>query len=125
MDELQPYLDASLLEHMRLPVDPTVRVSGIARQLTALLNAPLQQLTPQLRKIAAEHYDWKLKAAQMVEAYQAAVDSMSKPPQQLYTRQGKDAEAAAAQARLNFAQAHADVPIHASSYCRGEKLCDH
>ena len=41
------------------------------------------------------------------------------------TRQGKHAEAAAAQARLNVAQAHADVPINASCYCRLEKSCCH
>ena len=38
-------------------------------------------------------------------------------------RQNKHAEAAAAQARLNLAMAHADVPIHASCYCRGETSC--
>ena len=74
VDELQPYLEGSLLELIKLPVDPTIRVSGIARQLTALLNAPLQKISPQLRQIAEERYDWKLKAAQMVEAYQAVID---------------------------------------------------
>ena len=39
------------------------------------------------------------------------------------TRQNKHALAAAAQARLNLAMAHADVPIHASCYCRGQKSC--
>jgi len=39
------------------------------------------------------------------------------------TLQGKHTEAAAAQARLKLAMAHADVPIHASCYCRGEKSC--
>ncbi len=73
VDELQPYLDASLLEHMRLPIDPTDRVSGIARQLTALLHAPLPKISPQLRQIACERYDWTLKAAQMVNAYQATI----------------------------------------------------
>lgn len=77
VDELQPYLDASLLEHMRLPVDPTGRVSGIAMQLTALLHEPLHKISPQLRKIAEERHDWTLKAAQMVEAYHAVIDSAS------------------------------------------------
>ena len=39
------------------------------------------------------------------------------------TRQGKDREAAAMQARLNLALARADVPINASCYCRLEKSC--
>ena len=38
-------------------------------------------------------------------------------------RWNKHAEAAAAQARLNLAMAHADVPIHAACYCRGETSC--
>ncbi|MEM7119255.1 MAG: glycosyltransferase family 4 protein [Chloroflexota bacterium] len=75
VDELKAYLEASLLENMRLPVDPTVRIPRIAAQLTALLNAPLEDIKPQLRQIAEEHYDWTLKAAQMVEAYQVAIDA--------------------------------------------------
>ena len=63
--------------HMRLPVEPTNRVSGIAARLNALLDDPPVDMTASptgvLRRIAVEHFDWALCATKMEAAYRRFV----------------------------------------------------
>ena len=70
VDDLQPFLDESILEKMKLPVDPERRIKTIAENISGLLAMEeLQQIRPQLRKIAVDNYDWALRAAQMIASY--------------------------------------------------------
>ena len=70
IDELQHRIPESLLEKMKLPVDPTIRVNTIADNIISLLNNQLlSSITPELRSIAVENYDWKTRVLQMHNAY--------------------------------------------------------
>ncbi|MBN1994501.1 MAG: glycosyltransferase family 4 protein [Anaerolineae bacterium] len=71
VDDLIPFLGQSLTTRMKIPVDPAVRVVSIAPNINDLLtDASVKSLSPTLRQIAVENYDWALRAAQMVEAYE-------------------------------------------------------
>ncbi|MHC4550838.1 MAG: glycosyltransferase family 4 protein [Planctomycetota bacterium] len=64
LDALEPVLGRALVDRMRLPVG---RVDGMARQLQELLAEPPRG--PELRRVAVEHFDWDVRAEQMVRAY--------------------------------------------------------
>lgn len=70
VDELEPFLGKELTDRIRIPREDTIRVERIASNLIALLgDEKLHGAGPVLRRIAEENFDWKLRAAQMVEAY--------------------------------------------------------
>ena len=69
LDNLEPDLGAERVALMRLPMDDTTRVAGIADRLGALLSER-RDWSAELRAIATARYDWAIRAAQMVEAYQ-------------------------------------------------------
>ncbi len=73
--DLEPELGSSLVDRLRLPIDPAVRVAGIGQQIASLLVDPqLHGQTDTLRRIAVERYDWDVRAVQMLEAYERAID---------------------------------------------------
>ncbi len=75
IDELEDVIPGSLLQFMRIPMDPTQRITTMAKNLESLLASPeLQTIKPQLRKVACERYDWKLRAEQMIVGYQRVID---------------------------------------------------
>ena len=72
LDLLIPHLGEAFVENMRLPLDPEVRVQGIATRLSALLSDGNER-GGELRKIAVSEYDWAIRAQSMVEAYSALI----------------------------------------------------
>ena len=70
LDELEPLVGKELIEKMRISIDPYERVESIISNICSLLADPdLDLHTSQLRGIAVENYDWKKRAAQLVDAY--------------------------------------------------------
>lgn len=70
VDDLRPLLGENLNDLMKIPVDRDTRVKAIASNVNTLLaDKNLKNIRPTLRQIAREHYDWSLRAQQMVEAY--------------------------------------------------------
>lgn len=71
---LEPHLGVEVVERLRLPMDPAVRVAGIAERLTSLLMRPTSHdAHEELRAIAVAEYDWPVRATAMVAAYQRAI----------------------------------------------------
>ena len=67
---LEPLVGRSWVDRMRLPLEPEGRVAAIAERLAALLgDEALRGIGPHLRAVAVEHFDWGVKARQMVDAY--------------------------------------------------------
>jgi glycosyltransferase involved in cell wall biosynthesis len=74
MDHLVPHLGEALVASMRLPVDPALRVAGIGERLaTLLIETAAADLGARLRAIAVDEYDWSVRAAAMVRAYERLV----------------------------------------------------
>ncbi len=74
LGDLEPELGATLVDRLRLPTEPKVRVARMGEQLAALLVDPqLHGQTDALRGIAVERYDWDVRAQQMLTAYQEAL----------------------------------------------------
>ena len=73
---LEGLLGTELVDRMRLPIEPEIRVAGIAARLGDLL-ADTEALAQgdRLRAIAVEHFDWDVQARQMVHAYKRLVSS--------------------------------------------------
>ncbi|MBI2894982.1 MAG: glycosyltransferase family 4 protein [Deltaproteobacteria bacterium] len=70
LDLLVPHLGEELVERMRLPLEPELRVQGIADRLASLLGeATAPDLPQRLRAIAVAEYDWAVRAEAMVRAY--------------------------------------------------------
>ena len=75
IDELEDVIPDSLLQYMRIPMDPSERIVTMAKNLDSLLASPeLATIKPQLRKVACDRYDWTLRAEQMISAYQWVID---------------------------------------------------
>jgi hypothetical protein len=70
LDQLVPFLGETLVDQLRLPVDEQSRVAGIAQRITMLMKRK-QDCSDELRSIAINRYDWKIRAAQMHQAYQS------------------------------------------------------
>lgn len=71
---LEPHLGAAVVDRLRLPMDPEVRVAAIAQRLTSLLTRPTADDShEQLRSIAVAEYDWSVRAAAMAEAYESLI----------------------------------------------------
>ena len=68
--ELTPLLGETVTGRMKIPMDDTVRIESLVDNLTDLLEEKVDMERGRaLRFIAEEHYDWRLRADQMVEAY--------------------------------------------------------
>jgi len=71
MDHLVAHLGEARVASMRLPVEPSGRVQGMAERLAKLLvDTASADLTEKLREIAVTEYDWAIRAAAMVRAYE-------------------------------------------------------
>lgn len=74
VDELNQFLDASLVSLLRIPMEKQVRVSQLSENIVALLSVlETRDFSGELSKIARENYDWSHRAKQMVEAYQRVI----------------------------------------------------
>lgn len=70
LDALIPYLGPNLIERMKIPVEDSIRISGIINNISDLLaDKSIQAIGPVLRKIAVDNFDWNIRAEQMVAAY--------------------------------------------------------
>ena len=70
VDDLIPYLGQEWVERMKIPVDDQNRIPGLVKNLPAVMSDPgLSIISPKLRKIAVENFDWNIRAQQMVSAY--------------------------------------------------------
>ncbi len=79
--DLEPELGAALVDRLRLPTDPAARVAGMGQQLASLLLDPqLHDQAETLRRIAVERYDWNVRAVQMLEAYESAIQRSADIP---------------------------------------------
>ncbi|MBE3093880.1 MAG: hypothetical protein IMZ52_02530 [Actinobacteria bacterium] len=55
---------------MKIPVDDRNRIPGLIKNLPAVMSDPdLSIISPKLRKIAVENFDWNIRAQQMISAY--------------------------------------------------------
>jgi len=74
VDELALLLGKSLIEKMKLSTDTAHRVESMIANICKLLADPgLKSHGPQLQRIAVENYDWRKRAAQLVQAYSCFV----------------------------------------------------
>jgi glycosyltransferase involved in cell wall biosynthesis len=74
LETLEPLLGPERVDRFRLPFDAEGRVEGIVDALAGLLDDPDREaLKPELRTIAVEHFDWRVRARQMADAYRALV----------------------------------------------------
>jgi glycosyltransferase involved in cell wall biosynthesis len=70
LDELEPFLGTTMIEKLKISIDPYQRIESIISNISDLLREPdLEIHTPKLRRIAVENYDWRIRADQMVRAY--------------------------------------------------------
>ena len=70
VDELELFLGKSLIERVKLSTDPAERVGRMISTISGLLADPdLKLYGSTLRRIAVENYDWRKRAAQLVQAY--------------------------------------------------------
>jgi glycosyltransferase involved in cell wall biosynthesis len=74
VDELELFLDQKIVEKMKISINPKTRIDSIISNITSLLaETDLKQYTSTLRQIAVEHYDWKIRAKQLVQAYSSII----------------------------------------------------
>jgi len=70
LDELVPFLGQELVEMMKIPIDDATRIPGLIKSLTRILsNKDIEAISPKLRMIAVENFDWQIRAQQMVAVY--------------------------------------------------------
>ena len=69
LDNLIPDLGQEKVDLMRLPMDDSMRVQGIADGIASLLGDP-NDWSADLRKIATGRYDWAIRAKEMVCGYE-------------------------------------------------------
>ena len=70
LDSLIPYLGQKLVDRMKIPMDDSIRIPGMIRNISDLIaDESIQTIGPVLRKIAVENFDWNVRAKQMVAAY--------------------------------------------------------
>ena len=72
--ELAPWLGEDITERMKIPMDDAIRIESLADNLAGLLGeGGGEGRGRELRRIAEEHYDWRLRADQMSRAYDELV----------------------------------------------------
>jgi glycosyltransferase involved in cell wall biosynthesis len=70
MDDLIQHLGQDLVNLLKIPINDYNRIRGLINNLTTILSdSTLQSISPKLRRIAVENYDWDIRAKQMVSAY--------------------------------------------------------
>jgi glycosyltransferase involved in cell wall biosynthesis len=79
MDDLIQHLGQDLVDLMKILIDDSTRIPGLIDNLNRILSdSTLESIGPKLRKIAVEHYDWDIRAEQMVAAYSRYIYSSRK-----------------------------------------------
>jgi len=74
LDALEPFLGRDLVDRLRLPAGGQGRVAGIAERIRGLLrDAALRERRPDLRRLAVEHFDWSVRAREMVSVYESVL----------------------------------------------------
>ena len=75
VDELGTYLKEDLIEKMKVPIKFDVRIPTLIENIKNLLKDPeLKTIKKDLSQIAVDNFDWKLRAMQMVQAYQELIN---------------------------------------------------
>ena len=70
LDELVPFLGQELVDMMKISIDDAARIPGLIKSLSRILsNKDIEAISPKLRMIAVENFDWEIRAPQMVAAY--------------------------------------------------------
>ncbi len=70
LDELEDFLGKEVTNDLRIPLAPGPRLPALLEKTTRLLSRPeTEDPGPALARIAREHYDWTVRARQMVRAY--------------------------------------------------------
>ena len=70
LDALVPFLGQDLVDMMKISIDDATRIPGLIRGLSRVLSDnKIEVISPKLRKIAVENFDWEIRAQQMVVAY--------------------------------------------------------
>jgi len=80
LQTLEDLLDPKLVDRMRLPVDPRVRIAGIAMRINSMFDEPEPPAQgARLRQIAVQHFDWNVCAQALTQAYERFAGSRSEP----------------------------------------------
>jgi glycosyltransferase involved in cell wall biosynthesis len=70
LDELGRFLGTDMVNRLKISMDPYQRIESIISNIADLLSEPdLDIYAPELRRIAVENYDWRIRGDQMVGAY--------------------------------------------------------
>ena len=70
LDELVPFLGQELVDMLKISIDDATRIPGLIKNLSRILSdKDLEPISPKLRMIAVENFDWEIRAQQMVAAY--------------------------------------------------------
>ncbi|MBT8351997.1 MAG: glycosyltransferase family 4 protein [Deltaproteobacteria bacterium] len=70
IDALVPFLGQELVDMMKISIDDATRIPGLIKGLSRILSGKkIEAVSPKLRKIAVENFDWEIRAQQMVAAY--------------------------------------------------------
>lgn len=70
LDSLVPILGQELVDMMKIPVEDQTRIPGLIKSLSQFLcRNDRRAVSAKLRRAAVEHFDWKIRARQMVAAY--------------------------------------------------------
>ena len=78
VDELEQFIGKRKIEQMKISNDPDKRIKSIISNISGLLNeSDLGEETSKLHKIAVDNYDWKKRAAQLVQAYSVIIKNNS------------------------------------------------
>jgi glycosyltransferase involved in cell wall biosynthesis len=76
LDALVPFLGQELVDMMKISIDDATRIPGLIRGLSRILSdKKIEAVSPKLRKIAVENFDWEIRAQQMVVAYSKFISS--------------------------------------------------
>jgi glycosyltransferase involved in cell wall biosynthesis len=76
LNDLIPHLGQDLLDLMKISVDDSIRIPALIDNLSRILSDSItEKISPKLRKIAVENYDWKILAQQMVTIYSKFIKS--------------------------------------------------
>ncbi len=76
VDELSSYIEEDMLDKMKIPMEPDIRIHTLKENIKHLLgNSKLKTIKNNLSRIAVENFDWKLRARQMVKAYHDLINT--------------------------------------------------
>ncbi len=70
LEQLSALLGKDLVDRLRLPHESDARLAGAVEQICSVLDEPPDDATrARLRSVAVEHFDWEVRATEMVAAY--------------------------------------------------------